>query len=80
MLAYATARTPNTLYLLDARGQTPKRLRTPWSPLAWSPNERQLLVSRTDKVGELGLMNPRTGSVKSFGRLPCGWDATASWD
>jgi hypothetical protein len=79
-LAYSTARTPSTVYLLDAHGHTDKRFRTPWVPLAWSPNERRLLVASTETEGELGLMNRRTGSVKSLGKLPCGRVAAATWD
>jgi hypothetical protein len=43
--------------------------RTRWLPLAWSPDERRILVR---KVPRVGLMSPETGEVQDLGRLPCG--------
>ncbi|WP_147447557.1 hypothetical protein [Solirubrobacter pauli] len=79
-LAYETARDPNnTLYISDEQGRTTRKTRSAWSPYAWSPDERQLLVARNNPKAPLGLMDVATGAVRSIGPLPCGWVASAQW-
>jgi hypothetical protein len=52
-------------------GTNRRVFRSRWLPLAWSPNERQILV-RLRKTPLIGLMSPHTGKVQELGSLPCG--------
>jgi hypothetical protein len=48
-----------------------------WTPWAWSPGGRRILVSGANR--RVGLMNARTGAVRRLGRLPCGYLTSAEW-
>ena len=80
-LAYGNGRArSNELRFLSADGRRVARHITNWQAMAWSPDERSLLVSTAVRnPPEIGLMNPRTGAVRSLGSLPCGWMARARW-
>jgi hypothetical protein len=50
-----------------------------WVPWAWSPDGRRLLVADGSRHSTVGLMNPRTGTVRRLGKLPCGYLTSAVW-
>jgi hypothetical protein len=57
-------------------GGRPRRLRTPWLPLSWSPDGRSILATRGAR---LGLLSPADGSVREIGTVENGVLLTADW-
>jgi hypothetical protein len=58
-------------------GSRRRVFRREWAPLAWSPDGRRVLVG--GQQSRIGLLNPRTGSVRRLGSLPCGYLSSAVW-
>jgi hypothetical protein len=71
--------THRRLRVTGTDAQHPKSFAVDWYPLAWSPDERQLLVGAIGEHSALGLMNPSTGEISSLGTLECGGVALAQW-
>ncbi len=75
--AYGTGRrSGDQLRLLSAAGEVQASFATDAFPLAWSPDERPLLVS---SPRGLGLLDPTTGAITELGLLPCGVTVDAHW-
>jgi len=70
----------NRLRINSAGGRRVASYATEWVPLAWSPDERKLLVTNaTRKPAVIGLMYSKTGSVRALGALSCGPVVSANW-
>jgi hypothetical protein len=75
--AYGTGcRSGNQIRLLSAAGEMQASFATDAFPLAWSSDERSLLVS---SPRGLGLLDPMTGAITELGLLPCGVTVDAHW-
>jgi hypothetical protein len=60
-------------------GQRYRIFRRRWSPLAWSPNSRQLLVQTVQRHSRLAILDPKRETLRTLGRAPCGYLSRASW-
>jgi hypothetical protein len=56
------------LAILRPDGRLQRLFKLDWFPLAWSPDGRRLLVASTSDR-RIGLLNPRTGRVRSIGEI-----------
>jgi hypothetical protein len=80
-LAYGSGRIHgNRLRILAADRRAAANYKTDWQPLAWSPDERTLLVATGGNTAPvIGLLDSRTGTVNSLGAVSCGRVAAARW-
>ena len=75
--AYTTGkRGARRMRFISAAGRHGRSYATPWIAVAWSPDERTLLVHDHFR---LGLLEPSTGKVDELEPLACGWVADAQW-
>ena len=61
--------------MIDPDGRQ-RVFRTPWAPVAWSPDGRRILALRGHT---LGVMSPKTGAVRVIARAGGGTIADAAW-
>jgi hypothetical protein len=67
------------VHVMAPSGRHVRTLNTRWSPVAWSPGDRSVLVTFPGWPGHIGLLDPVTGNVHDVGSLPCGALSFAQW-
>jgi hypothetical protein len=80
-LAYGNGRSNgNKIRIVSRDGRSIGSFATEWQPMAWSPDDRSLLVGNaTSRIPQIGVLDSASGKVDDLGELPCGRVAAAQW-